>query len=236
MDSMGSTDGNQSHDERSPDPWKWLLDRAMRKHQFLRVPYQDMQDLGSVAITLAALRVLPGADASYFGEHERWAKLAGVSVATLEDHIQILIEKSMVIGHGRERRRYKSYSLNSSPTEKKGKFGALPLCYMDRLRTYSERVLFSMIMTNGMLSIGAATRVVLAQHKSESEVDEHMSCVLSGQNFFRLTCEQFTHRSGCADRVFPTAKKALVASRLVVVYPDSQILPAGCGSWSECYE
>lgn len=243
--------------EGSPCDWIFSSDRSSGR--WLKLYRSEVAELGAAAISLAALRHIKYKHEAYFGGQDEWALWAGVDESTIKRHINILVDGGYVERDGRQGPRHRRYKLSRKEpvTHKNEDFAVLPLGFLSRVTTFTQRIVFAITISKCRTAIGIIKKngsnpfdeegvfavfeqtasylreATEAQVKANDKrlVESHYEdeyCVLHRTNMFRLTSTDVI-KWGVSKGAFVDAKSALNLAELIDVhgYEKTFIVPSG---------
>lgn len=144
-------------------PCDWALRSEPDSDRWLKLHRYEVAYLGQAAVSLAALRYLPHNRDAYFGGHDRWRQLAGVSESTLQRHVKILIEKGYIVPDGRQGPRVHRYLLSRAEPktdDDNDAFSVMPIGFLGRVPNFSERVVFSIVISSFRRAVGIIKKCI----------------------------------------------------------------------------
>jgi hypothetical protein len=233
---MNSARVVEASTEYVDSPCDWVLRSEPSSDRWLKLYRDEAQELGAAAITLSALRYLTHRCPAYFGGHDEWELLAGVSGNTVTRHADILVDRGYIVRDGRQGPRYRRYKLlrPEPKTTANDAFSVMPLGFMSRVTSYADRVVFSLVVS----SFRRAEGIMESIHPDITFDEEFLfTCFLRHEHdfhaskngiLFRLTAK--TAQSwGISERVYFLAKKRLLKQGLIEVLGNdgTYVVPSG---------
>lgn len=129
-------------------PMQWLsgaMDvRQQSRFQFLRLAIDEIRVVKQASVTLAAMRFIAFQSRHYFAGAERISEITHQSTKTIYKHWETL-EKVGMIFRRRSSRVTEEFRLSKEAEES---CVMLPIDFIGRLGTFSEQILFSIVLAN----------------------------------------------------------------------------------------